>query len=360
MATHFHSIKVKSIKKETPDCVSLTFDIPESLKPSFDYREGQNITIRKNMDGEELRRSYSICAAPYENEVKIAIKQVEGGKFSSFANHQLQAGDTLDIMAPNGNFNAHLSPETHPSYLAIAAGSGITPVISIIKHTLRTQNDSSFTLIFGNRNKSSIIFFDELQDIKNKYLGRFNLINILSRERMDTDIHYGRVTAEKLFELKSLVTYHDINAAYVCGPEEMIFSAKQFLEQEGVESNRIHFELFTTPGQTKSFVGSKETSEAENSGPVSQVEITLDGRTFEMEVPFHGLSILDAALKHGADLPYACKGGVCSTCKAKITEGKAEMTINYALESDEVENGFVLTCQTHPRSEKLKVNFDMK
>jgi ring-1,2-phenylacetyl-CoA epoxidase subunit PaaE len=360
MATHFHSVKVKTIKRETADCVSLLFEIPEDLKKDFQYKEGQNITIKKSIDGNEIRRSYSICAAPHENRLQVAIKQVDGGLFSSYANTILQEGELLDIMTPTGNFNAHFSPEKNAQYLAIAAGSGITPVISIIKHTLRSQPDSSFTLIFGNRNKGSIIFFDELQDIKNQYLGRFNLINILSRERMDTDIHYGRITAEKLLELKSLVTYKDLSSVYICGPEEMIFSAKDFLETEGLDKSKIHFELFTTPGQANTKVMAKATDEIVNSGPVSQVEITLDGRTFEMEVPYHGMSILDAALKHGADLPYACKGGVCSTCKAKITEGEADMAVNYALETDEVAKGFILTCQSHPRTEKLKVNFDMK
>jgi ring-1,2-phenylacetyl-CoA epoxidase subunit PaaE len=184
MAIHFEPLRIKSLKKETPDCVSICFEVPDEKKQAFAYKEGQNITVKKNIDGEELRRSYSICAAPHENELRIAVKKVEGGLFSGFANDKLKAGDTLEILPPTGNFNASLCGNKQSSYLAIAAGSGITPVISIIKHTLRTEPGSSFTLIFGNRSRSSIIFFDELQEIKNKFLGRFSLVNILSRETL--------------------------------------------------------------------------------------------------------------------------------------------------------------------------------
>src|SRR5690606_14387027 len=197
MAVNFHPLKLKEAKKETRNCVSLCFDIPESLKETFRFKEGQNITIRKNINGEEIRRSYSICAAPYENELRVAVKEISGGLFSSFANSELKTGDTLEVLAPVGNFNAKLANKA-ANYLAIAAGSGITPVISIIKHTLATQPDSTFNLIYGNRNRQSIIFFEELEALKNKYMSRFNLIHVLSRERTDADINYGRITSEKL------------------------------------------------------------------------------------------------------------------------------------------------------------------
>lgn len=360
MATHFKPLRIKKVKKETPDCVSIVFDVPEDKAGEFSYREGQNITVKKMIGSEEVRRSYSICAAPHEHELKIAVKKVDGGLFSGFANDELKAGDSLEIMPPTGNFTAHLCGKKQASYLAIAAGSGITPVISIIKHTLKTEPGSSFTLIFGNRSRSSIIFFDELQDLKDQYVGRFNLVNILSRERIDTDIHYGRINREKLSALQKFIPYASFDAAYVCGPEEMIFAAKEFLADQGLDSKKIHFELFTVPGQ-KTTGKSKETRhEEKETGPKSMIDITLDGRSFSIELGYQGMSILDAALQHGADLPYACKGGVCSTCKAKVLEGKVDMDTNYALEPEEVEQGFILTCQSHPRSARVKVDFDVK
>lgn len=360
MAVHFHSLKVKDIIKETPDCVSLTFDIPDSLKNDFAFREGQNVAIRTRIGGEEVRRSYSICAAPHERQLKIAVKKVDGGVFSTYANEVLKSGDTLDVMPPTGTFNATLSSVSNPSYLAIAAGSGITPIISIIKHTLQTQPDSRFTLLFGNRSRGSIIFFEELQNLKDQFLNRLNLINILSRERMDTAVNYGRIDANKLAELENLIPYRDFDAIYICGPEALIFSSRDFLEKKNVKPENIHFELFTVPGQaSRSQEGGKKTIEKE-SGPVSRVTIKLDGRSFEMNLAYRGMSILDAALQQGADLPYACKGGVCSTCRARVVEGTVTMDINYALEPEEVEQGFILTCQGHPTSARCVVDYDVK
>lgn len=360
MAAHFHKLSISRINRETPDCVSIIFDVPENLKETFRYREGQNLTLRSIINGEDVRRSYSICAAPHEQQLKVAVKKVDNGLFSTFANEALREGDTVEVMAPTGGFNAHLATSDHPSYLAIAAGSGITPVISIIKHCLKTQPGCDFTLLFGNKNRGSIIFFDELQALKDKYLGRLNLINILSRERMDTDIHFGRIDREKLAALSDLLPYQTFNAVYLCGPEQMIFEARQFLEEKGLKKDSIHFELFTAPGQATAKSTSVTVTTETEKGPVSKIEITLDGRTFQMELPYHGKSILDAALQHGADLPFACKGGVCSTCRARVTEGEVAMDVNYALEADEVEKGFILTCQAHPRSSHVKIDFDSK
>lgn len=360
MAVHFEPLRIKFLKRETPDCVSIGFEVPEEKQSAFAYKEGQNITIKKVIDGEELRRSYSICAAPYENELKIAVKKVEGGRFSGFANEELKIGDTLEILPPTGNFTSSLCGKKQASYIAIAAGSGITPVISIIKHTLQTEPGSSFTLVFGNRSRSSIIFFDELQDIKDKFLGRFNLVNVLSRERIDTDIHFGRIDREKLTALEKFIPYASFDAAYICGPEEMIFTARDFLSEKGMDAKKIHFELFTVPGQKTKEKSTQEKQQEKETGPKSRVDITLDGRSFQIEIGYNGESILDAALQHGADLPYACKGGVCSTCKARVLEGKVIMDTNYALEPEEVEQGFILTCQSHPRSEKVRVDFDAR
>jgi ring-1,2-phenylacetyl-CoA epoxidase subunit PaaE len=359
MAVHFHKLTVREIKTETPDCVSIAFHVPENLQTEFLFEQGQNITIKKKIDGEEIRRSYSICSAPFENELRVAVKKVEGGKFSTYANSILKAGEELDVLPPTGKFNCKLQTTNHKQYVAFVAGSGITPVISIIKTTLQTEPASSFTLVFGNRGRHSIIFFEELEGLKNKYLNRFNFINILSREKTDAPINSGRIDFNKLTGLNKLVDYKNTDEFFICGPEEMIFCVKEFLEAKDIEQKKIHFELFTTPGQKQSSVVSRE-SVVSNNGPKSKITVKLDGRSFDFDLGFNDENILDAALKQGADLPFACKGGVCCTCKAKLLEGEVEMDVNWGLEHEEVEQGFILTCQSHPTTEKVVVDFDIK
>ena len=359
MAVHFHPLKVKQVKKETDDCVSLLFDVPAALRAAFAFEHGQNITIKKDIDGEEVRRSYSICAAPFENELKVAVKKVDGGKFSCFANEQLKAGDELEVLPPTGRFNTRLSKSNDKQYVAFVAGSGITPVISIIKTTLATEPNSQFTLILGNRSRAAIIFFEELEGLKNKYLQRFNFINVLSREKTDAPLNSGRINLEKLTALSKLIKYDTVDEFFICGPEEMIFCVKDFLEQKGIDKKKIHFELFTTPGQKKAV--SRKLLTVSDDDPKSKITVKLDGRSFDFDLSLNSdTSILDAALKQGADLPFACKGGVCCTCKAKLLEGEIEMDANWGLEHEEVEQGFILTCQSHPLTEKVVVDFDIK
>jgi ring-1,2-phenylacetyl-CoA epoxidase subunit PaaE len=359
MAVHFHKLTVKEVKNETPDCVSIAFIIPIDLQNEFVFEQGQNITIKKEINGEEIRRSYSICTAPFENELRVAVKKVDGGKFSTYANGILKAGEELDVLPPTGKFNTKLQATNHKQYVAFVAGSGITPVISIIKTTLQTEPASSFTLVFGNRGRHSIIFFEELEGLKNQYLNRFNFINILSREKTDAPINSGRIDPQKLTELNKLIDYKNTDEFFICGPEEMIFCVKEFLEATGIEQKKIHFELFTTPGQKKTSVAKPE-SALKSTGPVSKITVKLDGRSFDFDLGFNGENILDAALKQSADLPFACKGGVCCTCKAKLLEGEVEMDVNWGLEHEEVEQGYILTCQSHPVTEKVVVDFDIK
>lgn len=359
MSIHFHQLTVKEVRKETEDCVSVLFEIPDNLKKDFLFQQGQSLTMRKMLNNEDVRRTYSICSSPLDNEWRVAIKKVDGGLFSSFANTDLKKGDVLEVMQPVGKFYVALDPSHKKNYLAIAAGSGITPLLSIIKTTLRTEPQSSFTLIYGNKNRSSIIFFEELEGLKNKYLQRFNFINILSRERTDATINFGRINADKLNELEKLVDYSSFNEAFICGPEEMIFTTKDYLEAKGIDKKKIHFELFTTPGQKKSGVVSRESGV--DSGPKSKISIKLDGRSFDFDLSLTSdITILDAALKQGADLPFACKGGVCCTCKAKLLEGQVSMDVHWGLEDEEVEQGYILTCQSHPKTEKVVVDFDIK
>jgi len=359
MSIHFHTLIVKEIKKETSDCVSVLFEIPEALKENFTYKQGQSLAMRAFINGEEVRRTYSICASPLEQQLKVAIKKVEGGIFSEFANKELKKGDKLEVMEPVGKFYTELNPDQKKNYLAVAAGSGITPVLSLIKTTLATEPGSTFTLVYGNKNRGSIIFFEELEGLKNKYMQRFTLINILSREKTEASINFGRITTEKLNDLEKLINYTNTDECFICGPEEMIFCTKNFLESKGIDKKKIHFELFTSPGQKKQGEVSRE-SEVE-SGPKSRIIIKLDGRSFDFNLSLTSdTTILDAALKQGADLPYACKGGMCCTCKARLLEGEVMMDVHWGLEEEEVEKGYILTCQSHPKTEKIVVDFDAK
>ncbi len=355
---HFHKLAVKEVRKETASCVSIAFDVPEALASGFAFEQGQNITLKSIIDGEEIRRSYSICTAPFEQELRVAVKKVEQGKFSTFANEQLKKGDTLEVLPPTGRFNTALSSSNKKNYLAIAAGSGITPIISIIKTTLHTEPQSSFTLVYGNRSRAGIIFFEELAGLKNKYPERFTLINILSREKTDAAINFGRINTDKLDALGRAVNYAAMDEVFICGPEELIFCTRDFLEGRGFDPKKIHFELFAAPGQKNA--AAKSRTAATDSGPKSRITVKVDERSFDFDLGFDSDSILDAAMKQGADLPFACKGGVCCTCKAKLMEGEVEMDVNYGLEHEEVEQGFILTCQARPVTEKVVVDFDIK
>jgi ring-1,2-phenylacetyl-CoA epoxidase subunit PaaE len=279
--------------------------------------------------------------------------------FSSFANDNLKPGDILEVMEPVGKFYVELSPANKKSYLAFAAGSGITPVISIIKTTLRTEPLSSFTLVYGNRNRSTIIFFEELEGLKNQFISRFNFINILSRERTETALNFGRIDEEKLTELNKLIDYSQINETFICGPSAMIFCVKDYLLQKGISEKKIHFELFTSATAKKSKIQNPK-SKIEP-GPQSSITVKVDGRSFDFNLSLSSdTTILDAALKQGADLPFACKGGMCCTCKARLLEGEVEMDVHWGLEHEEIEKGFILTCQSHPKTEKVVVDFDVK
>jgi ring-1,2-phenylacetyl-CoA epoxidase subunit PaaE len=359
MSIHFHKLIIKEVRKETNECVSVLFDVPETLQKDFQFKQGQSLTMRVMIGGEEVRRTYSLCSSPLDGQWKVAIKKVDGGLFSSFANDNLKSGDLLEVMEPVGKFYVELNPANKKNYLAFASGSGITPVMSIIKTTLRTEPHSNFTLVYGNRSRSSIIFFEELEGLKNTFIDRFNLINILSRERTESQINFGRIDIEKLTELEKLVDYRKMDEIFICGPEEMIFCVKNFLEQKEISEKKIHFELFTTSGQKATNVKSQASNVS--SGPASKITVKVDGRSFDFDLPLNSdKTILDAALKQGADLPYACKGGMCCTCKAKLLEGEVEMDVHWGLEHEEIEKGYILTCQSHPKTEKVVVDFDIK
>lgn len=353
MALKFHPLTIKDIKHETSDCVSILFNIPEELKNKFEFKQGQNITIKTHLD--ETRRTFSICTSPLDNALCVAVKRVTNGVFSTYANEQLKVGDVLEVMPPTGSFFTEIKAENTKEYVFFAAGSGITPIISIIKTILRTEKESNVTLIYGNKNLSSIIFKEELEALKDKHLQRFRLYHILSRERTDSDFNYGRIDVSKIHQLTKLINLDSVDDFFLCGPEEMIFSVKDFLGGWGVSKEKIHFELFTTP--TKENTKIYETVKpVDNEG--SEVHLTVDGRSYEFMLDYNSNTVLDAGLAQGIDLPFACKGGVCCSCKAKLLEGEVEMEANYGLEDSEVKDGYILTCQSHPRSKKIVVDYD--
>ncbi|MEO6135326.1 MAG: 1,2-phenylacetyl-CoA epoxidase subunit PaaE [Ginsengibacter sp.] len=353
MALHFHKLTVADIKQETSECVSIAFDIPESLKKEFKFIQGQNITIKSGLD--DIRRTYSICSSPLDQQLRVAVKRVVNGVFSTYACENLKKGDVLDVMVPAGSFYTEIKEGNKKEYVFFAAGSGITPTISIIKTILLLEKESNVTLVYGNKNSSSIIFKDEIEAFKDKYLQRFRVYHILSRERTESDFNYGRIDVSKCNHVSRLVNMDSVDDFFICGPEEMIFTVKEFLEGWGISKEKVHFELFTTPTRknTKIYEAAKQTiSEG------SEVTIKVDGRSFELLLDYNSNTILDAGLAEGIDLPFACKGGVCCSCKAKLLEGEVEMEANYGLEDSEVKDGYILTCQSHPRSKKVVVDYD--
>jgi ring-1,2-phenylacetyl-CoA epoxidase subunit PaaE len=355
--SQFHSLKISDIRRETPDCVSISFDIPPSLSSLFAFRAGQSITLKLPVNGEELRRSYSICSSPADKELRIAVKHIPRGKFSAHANTGLKAGDAIEVMAPSGRFSITPNEAQASNYLAFAAGSGITPVISILKTVLTEEPRSTFTLIYGNKNRGSIIFKEQLEALKNLYMDRLVVHHVLSREVMEAPVHQGRIDEEKCETMaKYLFRLGDMDHCFICGPEKMIFAVRDWLLQKGMKPAQVHFELFNVPGES---APAAQVARKLQSG-TSHVRLKLDGAWMSFDMPVEGMSLLDSALQHGADLPYSCKGGVCATCRAKLLEGKVDMDSNYALEQDELDAGFILTCQSHPVSENIAVDFDAR
>ncbi len=356
MTPRFHSLTIKDIKVETPESVSIAFQIPEDLKSDYSFVSGQCVSLKQVIEGEELRRSYSICSTPNSNELRVAIKKIDKGRFSTFANTKLKVGDNIEVMTPTGSFQLTPNSDTEKNYVLFAAGSGITPIISIAKSILESEPKSKVALIYGNRGFSSIIFREELEGLKNKFINNFQLIHVLSRESLGNPLQKGRINEEKAIQVTdALLKGVQIDAVFVCGPEEMIHAVKRAMIQKGVDEKNVHFELFDSMMSTES---SKKSAVSEEDNVNANVTLILDGDQFQVNLATDGMSILDAGIRAGADLPFSCKGGVCCTCKGKIIEGSAVMDINYALEKDEVEAGYILTCQAHPTSEILIVSYD--
>ncbi|MHC5308233.1 1,2-phenylacetyl-CoA epoxidase subunit PaaE [Bartonella sp. LJL80] len=355
----FFPLTITDIVRETRDAVAITLQPSTNDKNSFDFIQGQYLTFRKDFDGEEIRRSYSICAGKDEGILRVGIKRVDGGLFSNWANDDLKIGDTLDAMPPMGKFYTPIEPDAHKQYIAFVAGSGITPVLSIIKTVLAREPLAQFTLIYANKQANSIMFREELEDLKNIYLDRFSLVHVLKGEGQDIDLFAGRIDHDKLEKLcESWVDLTSTDVAYICGPEQMMLTVADFLRNHGMSDGQIKFELFASAPRTQKNHQVKTTLNPNASNSTATVTVTLDGSTHHFDMPKQGINLLDAALENQMDAPYACKAGVCSTCRAKVLEGDVEMVTNHALEDYEVEQGYVLTCQCYPLSDKVVVSYD--
>ena len=355
-APTFHPLVVSDIEPLTDESVAVTFAVPDHLSDTFTYLPGQHVTVRSMIDGDDVRRSYSICANANTGVLRVGIKRLEGGVFSTWATKELQVGDVLDVMPPVGEFIAHPDPERSRSYGAIAAGSGITPVLSLAWTLLDTEQASTFTLIYGNRETGSIMFLEEVEALKDRFPTRFQLVHVLSRESQVIPLFEGRIDHEKLEALFAVaVDPSRIDEWFLCGPYGMVTAARGVLEARGVEAHLVHDELFFA-GDAPPLPPQDPTDDTEG---YSAVRFTLDGRTSVVAVDPEGHSILDHALTVRRDLPFSCKGGVCATCKAKVISGDVAMDQNWALVPEEVDAGLVLTCQAHPRSETVELDYDV-
>jgi ring-1,2-phenylacetyl-CoA epoxidase subunit PaaE len=347
----FHPLRVASVEPLTDDSVAISFSVPPELADEYRFVHGQHLTIRGD-DGE--RRSFSICTTPRSGVLTIGVKKLPGGAFSEGVVDALHVGDELDVMTPAGRFTTRLDPASARMYVAIAAGSGITPIISIVSTILEEEPHAQVMLVYANRTHRTIMFLDDLHDLKDRFPDRFHLVHVLSREQQDVELFSGRLDGDRLSRiLKSLRPAEDVDAWFLCGPQQMVVDLRQVILDHGVEATAIHTELFhadPVPRAPEAMSSSVEGA--------AHVTIRLDGRTSDFELRPDGVGVLEAALQVRSDLPFACRGGVCGTCRAKLVEGTVAMDVNYALEPEEMADGYVLTCQSHPTSERVVVDYD--
>jgi ring-1,2-phenylacetyl-CoA epoxidase subunit PaaE len=354
--TRFHSLKIQDIRRETRDSVSISFAVPDDLKSQFSFIPGQYLTLRASIAGEDIRRSYSICSGLDDQELRIGIKKVAGGAFSTFSNDTLKPGDSLSVMPPDGRFK--LAPDqTGRHVLGVAAGSGITPILSIIRSILAREPMSRTTLIYGNQTSHSVMFGEEIEDLKNRHIGRLAVFHILSRESQDVELLSGRINQDKLKLLAAgAVDFSSVSEAFLCGPQAMVQDITSALPSLGIATTRIHSELFSAAKPRKNH-------DAERVIPVidkmvSSISVVLDGKRHSFAFLNSDTSLIDAAARNGVELPYSCKGGMCCTCRCKVEKGEAEMAVNYSLEEWEMKAGFILSCQAKPRTPELALDFD--
>jgi ring-1,2-phenylacetyl-CoA epoxidase subunit PaaE len=355
----FHLLPVAAVDRLTEDAVTVTFDVPPDLREDYRFTAGQHVTLRCELAGDTVRRNYSLCSSATSGVLRVSVKRLVGGTFSAYVHERLRPGDEMEVMTPTGHFSPPLSPDNAKHYAAVAAGSGITPVLSILSTVLELEPHSRCTLIYGNRTTSSIMFLEELQDLKNEYPQRFHLIHVLSREQQDVDLFHGRIDGDRISRLlDTLLSVDDVDEWFLCGPFTMVEAVRETLIDAGADGDHVHRELFHVESAPPRRTPAEGDGAATASVGASAVRIVLDGRATTFELSPDADSILDAALAVRNDAPYACKGGVCGTCRAMVVEGEVEMDQNYALERDEIEKGFVLACQSHPKTAQVVLDFD--
>lgn len=354
-APRFHRLAVDDLRRESSDAVSMTFVIPRELGDDYAFSPGQYLTLRATLDGEEVRRSYSICSGPDDGEIRIAVKKIDGGAFSSWAADELKRGDELDVMTPTGRFGVVPPAEAGRIHVGFAAGSGITPILSIVKGVLAREPDSRFFLFYGNRASDNIMFLEAIEELKDRFIDRLSIFHVISGEEQDIPILHGRLDGDKVrVLLHSLVPAASVDHVFICGPSGMSEEIEATCRDIGIADDRIHVERFVSE-----FGGKPRPKKAvaPDAPPKAIASLIIDGKRRDVPVA-EDEAILDAALRAGVDLPFACKGGMCSTCRAKLVEGEAPMDLNYSLEPWELKAGFVLTCQAKPSSERVVVDYD--
>jgi ring-1,2-phenylacetyl-CoA epoxidase subunit PaaE len=355
--SRFHALTVTDVVPDTRDSVVVTLQPTPADENVFRFTQGQYLTFRRDFDGHEVRRCYSICAGTEDGKLQVGIKRVDGGAFSCWANENMKPGDVVEAMPPLGSFNSTIEPEKSKNYVGFAGGSGITPILSILKTVLTREPQSRFTVVYANRQISSIMFREDLEDLKNRFLGRLQIIHVLKSDTQDSDLFTGRVDEEKLDELfETLIDPQDIDLAFLCGPHGMMKTVRTTLEKSGVSSENIKQELFKSdqPGRLPTTVRRAEDADEAKE---ADLKLTIDGTTREIHMEA-GESILEAAHRNNIDAPYSCCAGVCSTCRGKLLEGEVEMAANHALEDDEIRDGYILTCQSRPMTKRLVLTYD--
>ena len=357
MSAGFHALKIAEVRREIDDAVSLLFDLPEELVETFQFAPGQHLTLRADIGGEDVRRNYSICVAPHEDQLRVAIKRISGGQFSTWANSALAPGQMLEVMPPHGSFTYGFDPSQSRTYVGFAGGSGITPVLSLLKTALTTEAKSEFVLLYGNRSSNTIMFLEELANLKNRFMGRLQIYRFLEEEEEEVDLFNGRLDAGKIADvLQSLVDPKIINAAFICGPGPMMDAAEAGLIEAGVDPARIKIERFTVGRMSDAQAAAAREIEQKAAG--LRVKVTLEGRTRNLEFDADKGSILENARASGLPAPFACKAGVCATCRARLVQGEVTMKANYGLSAEEVAQGYVLTCQAVPLSDNVALDYD--
>jgi len=360
MNTEFFQLTISQVERLTKDSVAIQFDVPNEYQEIFRFKQGQHLTLKADIKGQDIRRSYSVCSSLDSGRLQVGIKAIEDGLFSNYANSQLTTGMSLEVMPPQGHFYSELSEQSEKHYLLIAVGSGITPIISNIESILAKEPQAKVTLLYGNKNVPLMMFRERLSFIKNKYMERFQWINCLTNQENDSEIFNGRISPQKIIDLdkNKLISIKSFDEIFVCGPEEMTLKISQAFEFWGFEQSKIHYELFFS-GTAEKQAEKTQAKRAEKYGEaLANVSVKVAGRKTRLQLEKGGINILDAAMTEGADLPYSCKGGVCATCKAKVVKGKVEMDLNHALSDQEVEEGMILTCQAHPVSDDVEIDFD--